>query len=446
MNSENIRKLVLLLGDLVLYYIAVVTVWAIDFYIRAISEVYWHDYIIGYTTFLPLWLAIFYIFDLYSENIIMNGIEHLKASTSAIITATFISFIWFHKLRFLVYIRSILSFVILAALAFVLFGLWRRYYRSLFANKRILTPTLLLQTHGSADEIKDEIAARPFCGLTITKALNIESESLADLKDQITTLKIKHLIVDDSSLQNNHVVQELFKQLPLQIEVVRLSTFMEQLCHRVFINHIGQIWFLDHVSNTSKRIHDKVTQVAAPFLAFILIILFAPFIILTLLLVLLFSGRPIFYGQQRVGHLGKTFKLYKFRSMKNDAEKNGPQWASTKDIRVTKIGNFLRKSRLDELPQLYNILRGEMNFIGPRPERPEFVSMLSEKIPYYNERHLVAPGLTGWAQVNYRYGMSVEDSLKKLQFDLYYIKNRSLVLDLAILLKTIKVVLYQKGT
>jgi lipopolysaccharide/colanic/teichoic acid biosynthesis glycosyltransferase len=165
------------------------------------------------------------------------------------------------------------------------------------------------------------------------------------------------------------------------------------------------------------------------------------------LLIFIEDGRPILYRQRRVGLTGTAFTLYKFRSMRKDAEAAGEAvWAQTNDSRVTKLGGILRKYRFDELPQLINVLRGEMSFVGPRPERPEFVSELAKKIPYYHERHCVKPGLTGWAQLSYPYGASEQDALAKLEFDLYYVKNRSLLFNLIILLQTIEVVLWQKGS
>ena len=167
---------------------------------------------------------------------------------------------------------------------------------------------------------------------------------------------------------------------------------------------------------------------------------------LTALAILIEDGRPVLYRQTRVGLLGEPFQLLKFRSMTKDAEKLGEaQWAQRNDSRVTKVGALIRKLRFDELPQLLNIIRGDMRLVGPRPERPEFVTSLSEKIPYYHERHCVKPGLTGWAQLSYPYGSSERDALEKLQFDLYYVKNQSLMFDLMILLQTVEVVLWGKG-
>jgi exopolysaccharide biosynthesis polyprenyl glycosylphosphotransferase len=175
-------------------------------------------------------------------------------------------------------------------------------------------------------------------------------------------------------------------------------------------------------------------------------VLAAPLTLLTALAVYLDSDGPILYCQERVGEGGRRFTVYKFRSMRVDAESSGtPVWATEQDDRVTRVGRFIRMTRLDELPQLWNVLSGDMSFVGPRPERPYFVEQLSREIPFYQQRHAVKPGVTGWAQVKYQYGSSVEDAMEKLRYDLYYIKHVSTALDLSIVFDTVKVILFGKG-
>ena len=182
-------------------------------------------------------------------------------------------------------------------------------------------------------------------------------------------------------------------------------------------------------------------------MGFFLFLVTWPVMLITALLIKLEDGwkSPIFYSQERVGLDGQAFKIVKFRSMRIDAEKNGAQMAAKDDDRTTRIGKAIRKYRIDELPQIYNVMVGDMGFVGPRPERPEFVQQLIKNIPYYNERHNVKPGLTGWAQLKYPYGATESDSLEKLKYDLYYIKHRSFMLDLLILIRTVEIVLFGKG-
>jgi sugar transferase (PEP-CTERM system associated) len=182
-------------------------------------------------------------------------------------------------------------------------------------------------------------------------------------------------------------------------------------------------------------------------LGIVILALAWPLMIATAIAVRLDSPGPILFTQERVGRDGRNFVLLKFRSMRADAEKStGPVWATQDDPRITRVGRFIRKTRLDELPQLVNVIAGHMSIVGPRPEREHFVADLAQKIPYFRQRHVVKPGLTGWAQINYRYGASFEDAVQKLQYDLYYIKNQSLLFDLSIVFNTIKIVLLRKGT
>ena len=218
--------------------------------------------------------------------------------------------------------------------------------------------------------------------------------------------------------------------------------FWESTLRRINIDRIGPDW---RGPARSAPLQDWVNRVGDVLtsLAFLLVTL--PLMLLTALIVRLDSPGPVFYRQERVGLHGRPFTLFKFRSMRVDAELKGPTWASQSDPRITRVGSFLRRTRIDELPQLVNVLRGQMSFIGPRPERPHFVEKLSEVVPHYRDRAWVKPGLTGWAQVNFPYGASIEDARVKLSYDLYYVKHRSLLLDALILIATVRVILFQEG-
>jgi exopolysaccharide biosynthesis polyprenyl glycosylphosphotransferase len=196
-----------------------------------------------------------------------------------------------------------------------------------------------------------------------------------------------------------------------------------------------------HVS----RFHRVLKRVVDIILSLVGLVLSIVPMAITALVIWLESGRPVLYRQERVGQHGRVFTLFKFRSMRVDAEGATPVWAREGDSRVTTFGRFIRLTRLDELPQFWNVLRGDMSFVGPRPERPYFVEMLSQEIPFYHERHAVKPGLTGWAQVKYRYGASIEDATEKLRYDLYYVKHLSVVFDLTIVFDTVKVIVSGKG-
>ena len=241
-------------------------------------------------------------------------------------------------------------------------------------------------------------------------------------------------------------VEELLNCKLAGIEVVDAPTFYERATHKMLIENITPSWFIfSHGFKVTwlLRLCKRMLDIAASFLGLMVFLPLIPFIILA---IKLDSPGPILFRQVRVGQGDRPFMLMKFRSMRQDAEsRTGAVWSQENDPRITRVGNVLRRSRLDEIPQLLNILKGDMSLVGPRPERPEFVGELKKRIPYYSERHYVKPGLTGWAQVCYPYGSSVEDAIEKLRYDLYYIKNISILLDSYIILKTFGVVLLGKG-
>jgi sugar transferase (PEP-CTERM system associated) len=268
----------------------------------------------------------------------------------------------------------------------------------------------------------------------------------ADIERLCAEHHIDRIVVGLSNRRGKLPVEELLRAKLAGIRVEDATTTYERVTGKILIDDLRPSWliFSDgfRVSRTT-RLMKRTIDLA---LSMVLAVLALPFMLLTALLVLIEDGRPILYQQERVGENGRTFILSKFRSMKKDAEKGGkPIWATDGDDRVTRIGRFIRKTRLDELPQIYNVVRGDMSFVGPRPERPFFVEQLAKEIPFYQQRHTVKPGLTGWAQVKYRYGSSLEDATEKLRYDLYYIKHLSVFFDLTIVFDTVKVVLFRKG-
>lgn len=258
--------------------------------------------------------------------------------------------------------------------------------------------------------------------------------------------KVQKIVVSLTERRGTFPVREVLNCKLQGIDIIDGLSFYEQITGKLLIESMNpsHLIFSDGfritvVRRYFKRIFDMV-------FALLSIILSLPFLIIIPILIKLESKGPVLFRQKRVGEGEKYFTLYKFRTMVDGAEKNtGPVWSQEGDSRVTKIGKFLRKTRLDEIPQLFNVVLGEMSFVGPRPERPFFVESLKKQIPYYSERHCIKPGLTGWAQVKYEYGDSIEDAIEKLRYDLYYIKYQSFSLDLLIVLDTIKVILFGKG-
>jgi len=258
---------------------------------------------------------------------------------------------------------------------------------------------------------------------------------------------ITEVVVAMDDRRRGFPISELLDCRLAGVDVTELVTFLERETGRVHINVLNPSWMIfgqgfrrDPLRLFSSRSLDLFSSLAV-------LVVALPAMIITFLAIKLEDGwqAPALYRQARVGLGGRMFKVLKFRSMHQDAELNGAQWAQHADPRVTHVGAIIRKLRIDELPQVFNVLHGDMSFVGPRPERPEFVAQLAEKIPYYAQRHCVKPGITGWAQLCYPYGSSENDALEKLQYDLYYIKNNSLLFDLAILIQTAEVVLFGKG-
>jgi sugar transferase (PEP-CTERM system associated) len=267
----------------------------------------------------------------------------------------------------------------------------------------------------------------------------------ADIDRILTSRQVDRIVVSLSDRRGHLPIEALLRAKLAGVRVEDAVTIFERLTGKILVEDLKPSWliFSDgfHVSRLT-RIAKRAFDLLCMLVVFVLA---APAMVLTAIAVRLESPGPILYRQARVGENGRIFTLRKFRSMRVDAERGTPVWAKDQDDRVTRVGRVIRLTRLDELPQLWNVLRGEMSFVGPRPERPFFVQQLAEAIPFYMARHAVKPGLTGWAQVKYRYGSSVEDALEKLRYDLYYIKHLSLVFDLTILIDTLKVILSGKG-
>lgn len=275
----------------------------------------------------------------------------------------------------------------------------------------------------------------------------IARADLPSMSEVATRERIDEVVVAIEERRGALPMADLLQVRIAGVPVTDISTFIERETGRVDLEFTRPSWLIfsdgflggKRLTAVGKRLFDVSVSV-------LLLILTSPLQLLAAVAVKATSRGPVFYTQERVGQFGRTFRVVKFRSMTVDAEKHGPQFASKNDARVTPVGRFIRLTRIDEIPQIYCVLKGEMSFIGPRPERPVFVSQLAAEIPYYNERHVVKPGITGWAQINYPYGATVEDARAKLEYDLYYIKNYSLFLDILILIQTVRVVLWQDGS
>ena len=274
----------------------------------------------------------------------------------------------------------------------------------------------------------------------------IQRSAIHNMNRYVENLGVSEVVLALEERRNALPLKDLLRVKTAGVHVNEFSSFLERETGRVDLETVNPSWLIFSdgfssgraVSSAAKRLFDVSASA-------VLLLVTAPVIMLFALLVKLDSKGPAFFRQTRVGLFGQSFDVIKLRSMRTDAEADGAKWATKDDPRATRIGKFIRKVRIDELPQAWSVLKGEMSFVGPRPERPEFVADLEEQLPYYAERHMVKPGITGWAQINYPYGASIEDSRHKLEYDLYYAKNYTPFLDLLIILQTLRVVLWHEG-
>ena len=339
----------------------------------------------------------------------------------------------------------------LIILTVALFG-WRLGFTWLVQLPILVERVYILGTGERAQRLVQGLRQAPEIGVEIASwtgkiegAVTRESVA-AHLMEVVDKQKVHRIIVAMPDRRGTIPMQELLELRMKGVKIEEATTWLEKISGKIEVENLYPSWMVFGEGFRRSASFILMRRVASVAISLVGLILTLPLIPLIMLAVRLDSEGPVFYTQARVGKGGRIFKVVKFRTMRHDAESaNGPQWAGDNDPRVTRIGRFLRTTRLDEIPQLWCVLKGDMAFVGPRPERPEFVEWLSQEIPYYGVRHMVRPGITGWAQVRYKYGSTVEDAREKLQYDLFYIKNASFGLDLLIMFQTVKTVLLRRG-
>jgi len=334
--------------------------------------------------------------------------------------------------------------------------LWRSLYHLVLEKKLFVREVVLVGTGEIAARITQEIEANQESGVVISAyigdtASHLQPNStpifgtLAEMRRQSRFSRVERIVVALDDRRGTMPISDLL-QCKLQRTIIDDGiTFYEAISGKILVEKVNPAWMIFSEGFDCSRATYHVKRLLDISLALFGLTVSLPISLVTALLIKLESPGPVFYCQERVGERGEVFPIVKFRSMRQDAEKDGAVWAMKNDSRVTRIGGFIRKVRIDEIPQMWNVLKGEMSFVGPRPERPVFVEQLTEKLPYYSLRHSAKPGITGWAQVCYPYGASEEDALRKLEYDLYYIKHQSIFIDLLIIFRTVKTVLFQKG-
>jgi sugar transferase (PEP-CTERM system associated) len=272
-------------------------------------------------------------------------------------------------------------------------------------------------------------------------------DEIAAITEMVDVMRIDEVVVAVDERRGALPVASLLETKMMGTQISDMSSFLERQTGRVDLESVSPSWFIFSDGFKASKFSSIIIKRGFDFvISGLLLITTAPILLVTAIAIKLNSRGPIFYRQERVGQFGQTYNVLKFRSMRTDAEVDGkPQWAASGDSRVTSVGRIIRASRIDEIPQIFNVFSGDMSFVGPRPERPYFVDQLTRAIPFYAERHVVKPGITGWAQINYPYGASIEDARHKLEYDLYYVKNYSIFLDILTLIQTVRVILWQDG-
>jgi sugar transferase (PEP-CTERM system associated) len=350
---------------------------------------------------------------------------------------------------------DIAHYVLLLGLTFLTFALvaWRSAYEWIIGREMFRERVYVLGSGERARMVVETLATRKDAGMEVIGYDHVVLEK-AERKEAFSAAleafrgpkpAIDRVIVAIEDRRGELPLRELLKLRFDGVVIEEAGTLLERLTGKLYLDGLRPSSFIYSEGFRVRSSQQIARRLVSTLTAAVGLLLFLPFFPIVMLLVRLSSPGPIFFRQTRVGLGGRNFTVYKFRTMRTDAEATGAKWATKDDPRVTRVGMFMRKTRLDEVPQLWNVLRGDMGFVGPRPERPEFVPLLSEKIPYFDLRHMIRPGLTGWAQVRYGYGATLEESREKLEYDLYYIKHMSLGLDLLIMFETIKTILRRRG-
>ncbi len=447
------RKLFLFVGDVLIIILSIILAFIIRLKKSTISYLGLNDGIITTLLMLTFCLISFYIFDLYNLKVKIKSTRFLGLTLGSLILVTLVTVVFFYLFPFRLG-RGV--FAISLLLIGILIIIWRRFYSTIFRLALPQRNVLIVGPKKKAEAVYSLIKMNPeykVVGLIdenmkkinlLKKELSEDSRSLEKIANNH---KIDDIIITIDPTRNRNLNKELVSCKMKGINIYDIPALYEALLFKIPISYIKPKWFLytDGFDKLANKIYKRLKRMIDLLISSLLSIISFPMGIIISFAIIINSKGPIFLIQERIGENNKSFKIIKFRTMATDAEKGDPKWAEKDDPRITFVGKILRKTRLDELPQLINVIKGEMSLTGPRPEREFFVKKLMEKIPFYSLRFSVKPGLTGWAQINYKYGDSDEDAFEKLQYDLYYVKNMSTFLDIGILLQTIRIVLFGTG-
>lgn len=453
MHLHNKEKIVLLLlNDVAAIILAFAAAIALGHRLPFSFRIFWF-YGWGLLVLIFSVLIVFFILDFYSlrkmserflKQIFIAAMGFLFSSVLAAFIFYFVRNIAIPRAVFLIFFPTSLCLIVTSHYLYSRLFITFIYWRVLIVGEKkisgemaeLINSRKYLHSHVvgymSNDKDTDSSQTLKFLG-------NADNLPLIVTRENIDQLIVAYKKIDEKTMKL------LLGCMQKKVQVTDFKKVIEEIAGKVPIEHLDNNWFILQLSTINKRYFWYAKRLTDIVLSFIGLCIVIPFLPVIALLIKLDSRGPVFYSQMRIGKGGKPFRVWKLRTMAADADKNNVYWTTEKDSRITRLGKALRKIRLDELPQFINILKGDMSFIGPRPEAVSLSELYAKEIPYYSERHMVTPGITGWAQINYRYGNSVEDAKEKLKYDFYYIKNRSLMLDVVIFLRTIRIVLTGKG-
>lgn len=438
-SKEKAKKIILLIGDGVFLYLALFLMLSIRFHSNyPQSEGIWIIHIQLFSIIFLAWLIVFYIGHLYEIQDIFNR------------NKLALSVLWLQLINFALaiiffYIFSIITPKTNLLIVSVLAGLFILGWRLLFVKiTSRVRPARLLIFGISEDEnlvIQELIEKAPRFGYKIIKVVS-SIDSLGESLEEFIKYEKIEIVVVSGLVGQKEIHHHLFNALLSKVEILDLAEFYELIVKKIQISLVDEQWFLFNLRRLDRQIYDSVKRIldfAMALIGLICSIWLWPFIALA---IKIDSAGPVFHKSWRMGENQQLFQIRKFRTMTVGVQ--GPHWTEKNDKRITQLGRFLRRTHLDEIPQFINVIKGSMSFVGPRPEEKALSELYTSEIPFYNFRHLARPGLVGWAQFNYPHGASVEDAREKLQYDLYYLKNRSLWLDIGIILRAIRIFIFQE--
>lgn len=432
------KKVVLLIGDAVILYAALLLTLLFRYGPVYFKESF-HNHSLPFSLIFILWLIIFYLTDLYHFQSFRRPIILLKKLLLAVLISGVVSVIVFYLFGGFFKLTPKTNLLIFGLFFLILNFGWRFLMANAFAS--VAVKTALLGDSRLFEEIRTHLKQNPHLGYQIVDQIkNLANFNFKELSKRILAAGVQIVVIQPHLTKNLKIIENLYQLLPFEINITNAWNFYELIFPKAPLDELDETWFIENI--TARRpLYDMLKRIADISMASVLFIIFLPLIVLIGLLVKITSLGPVIYRQERIGKNETPFTLYKFRSMRVNA--GGSLWTEKKDSRVTFIGQFIRATHLDELPQLINIIKGDISFIGPRPESSKLVEQY-RMFPYYEIRHIIKPGLTGWAQINYRPSASLEEAYEKLCYDIYYIKNRSFLLDTLILIKTVRYIFFPK--